>query len=235
MSKSESPVFFYITSYAWEVEYKPKCVVELARMLLNHKGETLVKREPYHVDAIQNALEKLGYMFLAKAEIEKIDLRRQEFRAYGVRFHVYITYHAWNFLIACKATLDAISGLLNKEYKLGYAKGHIDLKHDFFFGKLKRKNEELWRRIGEYREWIKEISMLRDHFIHRRGLIAVPSGSGRDATTRARVYSLGKLILAKPGGSIVDWEEFCQISMANITKLFEIVCNDLVKRRKMVS
>jgi len=126
-----------------------------------------------HVDLIGDICEKLGFVWIAKREIDSTQSafeivnneRWQHVRCGEVKYHVH------NIVYDCKATVDSCSMLFNLIFRLPYKRKEIDLIRNKRFRddviERSKHFESYWNRHGG---WFGNFADTRDELIHRRSM-----------------------------------------------------------------
>jgi len=151
----------------WKVGYKPQAFEKLERVLIftkkpNPESIVVVVNPKYYdlVEQIIDSFGKLGFLFLSRDEINKVNGKIRG-------SHLYVYYHLYNFIYDCKAYLDAVAVMLNDFYKIGRTKGDIDFQHGDFRDAVIRKAPKLKKIIKQNIKWFDEVVKWRTALIHK--------------------------------------------------------------------
>jgi hypothetical protein len=161
-------------SYAWQAGYKPKAFARLEKLLLSENpdpeffAKKLIIKNPVLVEQIRDSYGKLGFLFLARDYIRKVNGKHP-------LAHIYVSYHLYNFIYDCKAFLDALAVMLNDFYSTGETEGpQIDLNRKPFREKVIKKEPKLEKIIRKYENWFSIVADWRKSLIHRFSTIVLP-------------------------------------------------------------
>jgi hypothetical protein len=122
-------------------------------------------------DIIVDICEKLGFLWLAGQEVERIQSKHEIID--GDKWYYVecgqIKYHLYSCIFNAKATSDSVSVLLNELHRLGYERGQIDLiKERKFRRDLKQKCHQFDTYWKGYGSWFTNLGEFRDATIHRQ-------------------------------------------------------------------
>jgi len=154
-------------SYAWQVGYKPEAFERLEKILFiveddpdSDFAKKLIVKDRTLVEQIQDSYGKLGFLFLSREYIRKINGKHP-------LAYIYVSYHLYNFIYDCKAFLDAVAVMLKDFYSIGKIKGDIDFKWKPFRDEIIKKEPKLKKIIRKHQDWFITVAKWRDDLIHR--------------------------------------------------------------------
>lgn len=176
---------------------------------------------------ISDLLEKLGFLYFARDQIKNIENSRPHWEPIGV---MSVKYHVYNFIFDCKAFLDALAGLLNYHFNLGFREGsRLDFNKREFRQKLASTNAELSRAIEKHLEWIRELSDWRIKLIHRHGILVFGPFTEYRYSLPKKPLRYTEYYVAQENGSqyCVD---FCRRYIEHAQKIFDVSCKAILKQ-----
>ncbi len=122
-------------------------------------------------DLIIDICEKLGFLWLAANEIERLESKCELID--GTKWYYLecgrVKYHLYNCIFNSKAVSDSVSVLLNEIFELDYVAGKIDfIKERKFRRDLIRESEKLGQLWNQHATWFGKLARFRDSLIHRQ-------------------------------------------------------------------
>jgi len=160
----------YLQSYLGAIGWK-KELVSLVQDHLETSGEGISQVfADERLGGIQNALEKLGMLYLGEEIIEQEACGSTSMSQLLAKFHLY------HWLYDCVACLDAIACLLNSKYKIESPRKVAMNKP--FIELLAKESESLSRLIEKNYDWMQELKRMRDKVIHRESPLITGGGAG---------------------------------------------------------
>lgn len=226
----------YHQSYLGQIDKRPKnlCSLVFQVNILRHlKGkdyenleteEAHPTREYMYIDFLTDALEKLGFVYLAKDQIKK-----------NIKDIHVSKYHIYNLIFDCKAFLDTIAGLLNHHYQMGKKGTAISLSRLEFRKEVEKNNPKLVAPMKEFENWIIKLGEWRNKLIHRQGIF-IPFTAGGAEYMLEEPWNFTELASHIKKGRIghVKTMEFCEGNSKFALLFMEIVCaairNDLMEQ-----
>lgn len=232
-------------SYTWKAGYKPKAFEKLEKMLINEEADpqSFAKKIIYErqkdrklVQQLIDSYGKLGFLFLSKDYIEKINGKVP-------LSHMFVTYHLFNFIYDSKAFLDSVAVMLNDFYTIGKTDRHIDFKESSFRDAVVKKEPKLQRIIKEYESWFVTVASWRRDLIHRFSTIIAPFTSVESWPTEEELhrFALARCVMPmeprpylspnftklkkKYGKEVREIEPFCEEWIDRARDLYDQVCN----------
>jgi hypothetical protein len=229
-------LWMYHQSYLGEINERPKnldSLVFLVNVLRRLKGkdyehsetgEASPTREYLYIEFLTDALEKLGFVYLARDQLKK-----------NIKDIHVSKYHIYNLIFDCKAFLDTMAGLLNHHYEMGKKGTSINLCHSEFRKELGKNNPELFAPVKEFENWIIKLGEWRNKLIHRQGIF-IPFTDGGAEYMLEEPWNFTELAghLKKGPPCHIKTIEFCEGNSKFAFLFMEIVCaairNDLMDK-----
>jgi hypothetical protein len=178
-SRTPSYVDLYGQSVLRNTSQKLLFLDQLARELVEFSGipggpfVAAKPKEKFRTshDLIIDICEKLGFLWLASKEIERLQSKCELID--GSNWYYLecsrVKYHLYSCIFNSKAVSDSVSVLLNSLFRLGYVAGEVDfIKERKFRRDLIKKSEnldELWK---SHAAWFINLGSFRDALIHRQ-------------------------------------------------------------------
>ncbi len=240
--KNTEPSLLCGYSYAcWRVGYKPQAFQKLESILIisdkpNPESIIVSVNQKYYtlVEQIIDSFGKLGFLFLSRDEIRKVNGKIRG-------SHLYVYYHLYNFIYDCKAYLDAVAVMLNDFYHIEEKKGRIDLQKGFK-DKVVDKDPKYEKIMKQYTKWFDEVTKWRNALIHK---FSVPIGTPQGRMlTKEELDSLIEIpfnmmlvepqpflsidfpdLIKKHGTAFRDIDSFCEEWISNACDFYEHTCN----------
>jgi hypothetical protein len=223
----------YHQSYLGEIDERPKNLDYLVSLvdILRRKNKKDVEsskkegmlptREYLYIEFLTDALEKLGFVYLARDQL-RISLKD---------IHV-SKYHIYNLIFDCRAFLDTMAGLLNHHYQMGKKGICINLCHPKFREELGKKSPRLKVVINQFESWMVELNEWRNRLIHRQGIFIPFTDKGAEYMLEEpwNFSDLGIHLIKEPQGCIKTLD-FSEGNLRFARLFMEAVCtvirNDL--------
>lgn len=151
-------------SYCLNAGYIPEIYDKLTYIIMEFRNNGVYHRDKELTRHLINMFVKLGFMFLARDMINKINGRYTQ-----PDIRIYVEYHLYNFIYASKSLLDAIAMTINYVYKLGLGGRFVDLNEHLFLERLQGIQTPLSveQKIRNTRGWISDVVKWRKELIHR--------------------------------------------------------------------
>lgn len=156
---------------------------ELVTKKRSDGGLTVTYIDPPHYWHLSDAIEKFGFMLLARDALT--DAAKREVLPF-------CQYNFYCFVFLTKAFLDAISLFLNEELHLGMSGGQVDITKKHFFDKLEQASgrEPLAQQLSGFYNWLSFIARYRIDLIHRRPAQVFGREVPRSAPPKLRRHEL---------------------------------------------